>query len=586
MNNEIENNILHDNEIAANKQMINILVVSSIMMLVIWVFYLTGLFPLNSYTLVNIFFPINILISISSAFWIRTKHLYNPKFKYFLLNSFLGIICILNIIVPKHAIIGWAAVIVISNHYYNPKTCRIVFASVLFSMLICIYLGMLLGEYDPNLLTSGKLMVDSNGDPYLFQPDGFKERLELAVENNRFFKVFIFYYLSRAVFLTVIFVACNGLNIRTHKLLTDEINITKDKERINIELSYAAQIQSAALPNNFIKTKKLEIIAEIKPTKEVGGDLYDYLKLDDNHVAFIIGDVSGKGIPAAMLMMKTITCFENLVSINKEPGKTLEEINNALCKNNEASMFVTAFIGIIDLTTGIVKYSNAAHNPPLIRNNNHSFFLDCPSGFVLGGIEGLNFDNGEFKLASGDSITLYTDGITEAKSKNDELFGDERLLELANSQEFSSMIKFHYELKDKLKEFTLGAEQSDDITLMSITYEGDIINDYEKIFNKPDLHEISSFVDHTFNKEDFINDQALNIKSLIKEIINNIISNNYDNDPKEIYLRIEFNKTKNNLILTFIDKGKKNNPFVETNINLSHNYNYVNNKNILEILIH
>ena len=221
---EEKNKAFLENEIDANKQLVKSMVFAAILLFLMWIGYLTHLFKLNSYILVNIFFPINIIICLSSLIWAKTKYFYKADFKYFLLFNFLVVIMILNIIVPKHGILGWAVCIILANHYYDPKCGRIIFITSVVAMLLCIYLGMFLGEYDPNLLGSGKIV-----DGVIYQPDTIKERFDFVNEKiqngeNRYLKVFLYYYLSRAFFLTIIFFISNGLNIRTFKLLEKEVD--------------------------------------------------------------------------------------------------------------------------------------------------------------------------------------------------------------------------------------------------------------------------------------------------------------------------------------------------------------------------
>ena len=219
--------------------------------------------------------------------------------------------------------------------------------------------------------------------------------------------------------------------------------------------------------------KEFDLYASMTPAKDVGGDFYDYYRLGENEIAILIGDVSGKGVPAAMFMMKVITCFKNYISADKTPSQILKDVNIAIFKNNNAQMFVTCFLAIVNTSTGIVKYANAGHNPPIIGHNRNYKFLKTNNGVMLGILENINLIDEQTTLNNGDLITLYTDGITEAKNNNNELYGDVRLINLYNKKDYSCLLELHHTLKDDIEKFTNGAEQSDDLTYLTLKFHGD-----------------------------------------------------------------------------------------------------------------
>ncbi|MBO7508084.1 MAG: serine/threonine-protein phosphatase, partial [Clostridia bacterium] len=473
----------YDNEADANKQMIFANVFSGIVLFVIWILYLTKVFPVynNTFTLINIFFPVNIFILVSPLIYLK-KGLRKPKLKYFLVFSFIFVISILNVIIPKHAIIGWALCLVIVNHYYNPKLGKIAFGVVLAMMLVCLYLAMFIGEYDPNLLGEG--IIQDGKIEYVY---GIKNRYDylheqLANGNNRYLKVFGFYYLSRTILLALVFFVSNALNKRTYKLFMTEISINTEQSKTKTELEVASQLQLSTLPVEFLTNKDIEIQAELKPAKMVGGDFYDYYRLSNDEVAILIGDVSGKGIPAAMFMMKVITCFKNYISLDKTPSQILKDVNNAIFKNNNAQMFATCFLAIINTSTGLVRYANAGHNPPIIGHSKNYRYLPTNNGVMLGIVENANLIDEQTYLQNGETITLYTDGITEAKNDKDEMYNESRLINLFNKKDYSCLLELHHALKDDIEKFTNGAEQSDDLTYLTLKFHGDTYFYDEKTF--------------------------------------------------------------------------------------------------------
>lgn len=266
--------------------------------------------------------------------------------------------------------------------------------------------------------------------------------------------------------------------------MTDELKlqmatltkVTAEKERIATELEVATQIQSSMLPKNFSVDNRVDLFANMTPAKEVGGDLYDFYKLDENHLFVTIADVSGKGVPAALFMVAAITNLRNFTASLKSPDdlKTaIEKTNDRLCTNNDGGLFVTAFSGVLDLTTGIFRYVNAGHNPPLIRRNGKNFEeLPMELNFVLGGWEDWNYIQQEIQLKPGDTIFMYTDGVTEAANSTGQLYSLERLKNFLNGMEKNiSAAKILTEIAKSLENFSVNAEQSDDITMLAIKFE-------------------------------------------------------------------------------------------------------------------
>ena len=600
----------YENESDANKRMSFANGAAGIVLFIIWMLYLTKVFPVhqNIYLLLNIFLPIQIIILFTPAFCYKYKRelLDKPRYKYFVIFTFIFVIGLLNIVVPKHGIIGWALCIIITNHYYNPKLGKITYGIVMVSMLLCLYLGMFIGEYDPNLLGGG--IIINNKIVYV---DSIRERYNmlknlLANGENRYLKVFAYYYVSRGTLLSLLFYVSNALNKRTYKLLVEEIKVSAEQQKTKNELEVAREIQLSTLPVELISNKDIEIQAELKAAKEVGGDFYDYFILDDDNIAITIGDVSGKGIPAAMFMMKVVTCIKNYISVDKTPAETLRLVNKSIFSGNNSYMFVTCFLAIINTKTGVVQYSNAGHNPPIIGSSGNYHFLNCSSGFVLGGLNEAIVSDESFVLKNGETITLYTDGITEAKNQNNELYGEQRLIKLFNRKEYSCLVELHHELKDDIDKFCDGAIQNDDITYLTLKYHGDEYVYEEKTFNalKDEIPLMFNYLTNFFVKHNLNQTFLNNLLIVGDELLSNIIKYGYDDHlDGKIFIRILFNKNKNELILTVIDNGKPFNPFsvenqaiskddmkrevgglgilIVKNLMSEYAYDYINGKNII-----
>ncbi|MBR4981347.1 MAG: SpoIIE family protein phosphatase [Lachnospiraceae bacterium] len=265
--------------------------------------------------------------------------------------------------------------------------------------------------------------------------------------------------------------------------LSDDINSTVDTlkryiaeaaARIDKELEFARSIQSSSLPSvfpPFPKEDSFDIYAQMYTAKEVGGDFYDFYMINDYQIAFVIADVSGKGIPAAMFMMRAKTSIKDLAEGGLDVGSIFTKANNGLCENNEAGMFVTAWIGILDLKTGVVKFANAGHNPPMIRKANGEFvYMKSRAGLVLAGMEDIPYMEQEMQLEPGDRIFLYTDGVTEANDIDGKLYSEERLERFINSVKEEKAEDVLNAIKGDIDLFADEAPQFDDITMLMLDF--------------------------------------------------------------------------------------------------------------------
>ena len=252
--------------------------------------------------------------------------------------------------------------------------------------------------------------------------------------------------------------------------------IAAEKSRLDSELNFARAVQISALPSMY-PDPSYELFASMEPAKEVGGDFYDFFRLDHDHLAFLIADVSGKGIPAAMFMMNAKAQLKSLLLSSRGASldKVVAQVNDRLCENNDACMFVTVLVCVLDLKTGHLDYVNAGHNAPVIRKaSGDSSWLDVESGFVIGGMDGVDYKLQETSMSPGDGILLYTDGVTEAMDPQKNLYGDDRLINLMNGPIMRSAPAdcVLNELKESVREFANGAPQSDDITMLFLRYLG------------------------------------------------------------------------------------------------------------------
>ena len=248
------------------------------------------------------------------------------------------------------------------------------------------------------------------------------------------------------------------------------------KERIESELRIAQRIQMELVPKTFPPfpdREDFELYAMMTPAREVGGDFYDFMMPDADHLWIVIGDVSGKGIAAALFMAVTRTFLRAFFHEEKSPGKVLYRVNNELSRNNEASMFVTLFCGVLHLPSGNFRWANAGHNLPLLlAADGAATFLPKTRGVVAGAMEDIQFTEAEMTMAAGDSLYLYTDGVNEAMNGEDQLFGNDRMQEALVRFGQAGCVAMVNGISHELTSFVNGAEQSDDITMLALRYCG------------------------------------------------------------------------------------------------------------------
>ena len=351
--------------------------------------------------------------------------------------------------------------------------------------------------------------------------------------------------------------------------LSDDINstvstlkryIAEAAARIDKELEYAKQIQLSALPTNFPTGDDYSIYAQMIAAKEVGGDFYDFYKLSDTTVAFLAADVSGKGIPAAMFMMTAKTILKDLAERGLAVNEIFTQANEKLCENNESGMFVTAWMGILDLTTGQVKFANAGHNPPLLKRADGSFeYLKTRAGFVLAGMEGIRYRVGELTLHPGDRLFLYTDGVPEATNGENKLYGEDRLLAFMNQNSRVEATALLPALKANIDEFVGEAPQFDDITMLMFDYKPKKggANMTEKIFPAKTevLPDILGFVEETLESFECPMKVQMAVCVAIEEVFVNVAHYAYGGGDGDVSLSIGFNDETRAVTFRMADKG-------------------------------
>lgn len=268
----------------------------------------------------------------------------------------------------------------------------------------------------------------------------------------------------------------NSMTASLKEQMEEIKKVTAEKERIGAELHVASQIQSSMLPSifpAFTEYPEFDIYATMEPAKEVGGDFYDFFLVDESHLAVVMADVSGKGVPAALFMVIAKTLIKDLTQMGLSPDEVFRQANDKMCEANDEGMFVTAWLGILDIHSGHMDYVNAGHNPPLLYRKHGTFeYLKQKPGFVLAGMEGIRYQSGSIDFDEQDMLYLYTDGVTEATDSSEQLYGEERLKAALDSclkqNPEAEPLSVLNAVKTDIRAFVKEAPQSDDITMLGL----------------------------------------------------------------------------------------------------------------------
>jgi sigma-B regulation protein RsbU (phosphoserine phosphatase) len=274
-------------------------------------------------------------------------------------------------------------------------------------------------------------------------------------------------------------VSFNAMTARLRELVSETARVTAEKERIATELDVATRIQAGMLPYAFPpfpdRENNFDLYAAVYPAREVGGDFFDFFYIDEDHFVILAADVSGKGVPAALFMAITRTLIKNRLQAGGPLEQALEQVNRQLCDTNSEGMFVTLWLGVLEISSGLLDYINAGHNPPLIRSAGRGFaYLKSPPDLFLAGDVSTSYHRRELSLQKGDALFLYTDGVTEASNREGKFFGKDRLRAFLDVREKLPARELIRALRGELEHFSRGLEQSDDVTMLVLKITGEI----------------------------------------------------------------------------------------------------------------
>ena len=308
------------------------------------------------------------------------------------------------------------------------------------------------------------------------------KQISVRIEKQKtFYEQAWFMILLAVVFPVVLAVSVWAYVHRRMRLLEEKHHRAMEIERISRELETASQIQKSMLPSifpAFPERDEFDIYATMEPAKEVGGDFFDFFLIDKDHLAIVIADVSGKGVPAALFMMMSKSILQNNAIPGRSPAEILTRTNNEVCSHNQMEMFVTVWLGILDISTGMITAANAGHEYPAIKNGRGFSLLKDKHGFVIGGMEGVKYRDYTFKLEPGDKLFVYTDGLPEATNRNEEMFGTDRMIQALNRRPEATAREIMADVRSDVDRFVETAEPFDDLTMLCLEYHGAALKYY------------------------------------------------------------------------------------------------------------
>ncbi|MBQ6716756.1 MAG: PP2C family protein-serine/threonine phosphatase [Clostridia bacterium] len=461
-----KSSLLRLNEERANHYTALCLRIAAVIALLMWILNMVGFFIVDR-TMMNLAMPTGIVLLLLPSVLERGRLIGKPYTKYLMMCCFLLGVTLMSATLTFHMIIAWTCPIILSCHFYSPRFTRFTTVGTLLLMMLSLYAGLYIGVWDANMMRSAiqvnepSLRVEYINSLY-------------AEGDNLILRCFNFYYLPRAAILIVVYLICLTLSKRTHSLLIQQDTITRESERITTELNVATEIQTSMLPCNFPafpERPEFDIYALMEPAKEVGGDFYDFFMVDDTHLAIVVADVSGKGVPAALFMVIGKTLIKDHTCPGCDLGNVFSTVNNILCESNSENMFITAFEGVLDLVTGEFNYVNAGHETPFIARSGEPFRPEkVRPGFVLAGMDGINYKAGTLTLNPGDKIFQYSDGVPEAHNACNQLYGMKRLEDVLGKLSTLPPVELLTAVKRDIEVYAGDTPQFDDITMLCLEY--------------------------------------------------------------------------------------------------------------------
>ena len=460
-----------ETEVQANKLAALILFCSGIIIALILVLTAFGLFllPMESVfsPLIQALAEVVILIVVCRAVKYRAWWL-----KHLLMLAIILVYARLDCVVTHKAAILMVLPVVLSSRYFSRRLT--VFTSLVSTVAFAasaVY-GATHGMINLNIVTmdAGITMTTTGG----FLGDTVKNA---GVSDAMLIKnTMLFDYLPRWLMFSIATIVSCNIARRGRDMVVTQHDKDVETARISTELNLATRIQADMVPNiypAFPDRREFDVYATMDPAKEVGGDFYDFFLIDDDHLCLVMADVSGKGVPAALFMMASKIILANNAMIGKSPAQILTDTNAAICSHNREEMFVTVWLGILEISTGKLVAANAGHEYPVVKHGDGSFeVLRDKHGFVIGGMAGMKYKEYELTLEPGSKLFLYTDGVPEATDAESNMFGADRMLDALNEKKDGTTVEILKHVRASVDGFVKDAEQFDDLTMLCMEYRG------------------------------------------------------------------------------------------------------------------
>ena len=563
----ITEDILEENEIHANIVTATTMLNLSLISLITYILVYYNVFKLGLSTMNIVLGRCIIFLAIPSiiCFILKGK---GKWIKIFLFICLTIMLAIADSILKYNVTLIMALPLILSARYYNKKFTIGVAIITAITFCISAYMSVNLGQQDLNtynlIIPKGTTIVVEN----TLRDSVTKINID---EYQRVKKIYIHFFLPKFLVYNIISFACAQIAQSGKNMIKKQEEITKKGARIETELDLATNIQKYMLPSifpPFPEHDEFDIYAQMTPAKEVGGDFYDMFLIDDSHLALVIADVSGKGIPASLFMMISKILIKNVTTVEKEIDKVLNRVNNMLCDGNETGIFVTAWLGILNLENGKLEFLNAGHNPPLVYRKKNNIFenLKTKPNMVLAAMENMKYQKHEIYLEPEDKIFLYTDGVVEATNTENKVYGEERLERFLNANADLSAKDTIIGIKKDIDNFVGNTEQFDDITMLEVCLkklnpvkkEKNIV---EKSFvaKKDELSSVLSFIKEGLERYNLGFKMLSQFKLVSEEIFINIVNYAYSKSNGKCKIQIDY-ADDSKVKIIFMDSGVPFNP--------------------------
>ena len=464
--------VFEQNDYAANRLSFYVILTCAVILIISWVLNMAGIFTVTK-TRMNILAISGLIeFAVPIVLYLRFKGK-RRWLKYVMVIALLFVCTQLFSILNHNVLLIMILPVLLSSRYFSKGFTVMISILTVLCATIASILSVLYGIIDLNFYPS-----PASGTVIVIEKKLRDAVMALGIDPSKaVVSMIVNGFLPRLLVFTVIgfiavYIAKNG-----HDMVLKQNEIARASANVKAELNTATQIQNGMVPNifpAFPEQEQFDVYAGMYTAKEVGGDFYDFFLIDDKHLAMVMADVSGKGVPAALFMMASKILINDRALMGGTPAEILEFVNDRICSNNKAEMFVTVWLGILDIETGKLIAANAGHEYPAICRSGGQFELfKDKHGFVVGGMEGVRYKNYEITLNKGDAIFLYTDGIPEATNAGEEQFGTDRMITALNIKPDGLPKEILDNLHHEVNTFVGDAVQFDDLTMLCLRYHGE-----------------------------------------------------------------------------------------------------------------